>query len=73
MRIIKIILVFLLFSIGFSCEKQGFLVKCEDCITEEPIDTRLEILIDADVSAGAIITVYEGNIEDNIWSRTEEF
>ena len=70
MRIIKIILVFLLISIGFSCEKQGLFVNCEDCITVEPIDTRLEILIDAGVSAGAIITVYEGNIEDNIIYNT---
>ncbi len=66
MRNITKILVFLLFSIGFSCEKNGFFVKCEDCINEEPVDTRLEILLDADVSSGAIITVYEGNIEDNI-------
>lgn len=66
MRNIVKILAFLLILTGFSCEKNGFFIKCEDCIIEEPVDTRIEILLDADVASGAIITVYEGNIEDNI-------
>lgn len=60
------IIVLLLFSVGFSCEKNGFFVNCEDCIRDEPVDTRLEITLDADITSGAVITVYEGNIEDNI-------
>lgn len=66
MKHITKILVLLLFSVGFSCEKNGIFVKCEDCIKDEPFDTRLEIRLDADINSGAIITVYEGNIEDNI-------
>ncbi len=66
MRNITKIIVLLLFSVGFSCEKNGFFVNCEDCIRDEPVDTRLEITLDADITSGAVITVYEGNIEDNI-------
>jgi len=65
-NILKILfLIILAFSI--SCEENGFIVKCPDCTEEEPLKTDLYVKLDG-TSFGneTLITVYEGNIEDNI-------
>jgi hypothetical protein len=67
MRIlIKILLVFA-FICSFSCEDQGLIVKCPDCYSEEPLETNLEVKLDAAPSGHqTIINVYEGNLEDSV-------
>ncbi len=64
-----VIKIFLLTSITilFSCEKQGLLVKCQDCTATEPVKTELIIKLDTGpFGASTLINVYEGNIEDSI-------
>jgi len=60
------LLVSLIFS--FSCEDQGLIVKCPDCTENEPLKTELEIKLNLSDygSLSTLITVYEGNIEDNV-------
>jgi hypothetical protein len=52
----------------FSCEEQGLTVKCPDCTEKEPLNAELEIKLDLNDYGflSTLITVYEGNIEDNI-------
>lgn len=67
-RIIKLFLLAFI-TVCFSCEDQGLIVKCPDCLEKEPLKTTLEIklnMYDYGSLATTIITVYEGNIEDNI-------
>jgi hypothetical protein len=66
----------ILLAIGFifclSCEDQGFIVKCPDCTTDEPVSTNLEVKLDQLTKYDATrtnitqINVYEGNIEDSV-------
>jgi hypothetical protein len=68
MRITSKIFLFVALIFCFSCEDQGLNVKCPDCKETEPSNTDLELklkLRDFGFST-ATITVYEGNIEDNI-------
>ena len=50
----------------FSCEEQGLVVNCTDCTTEEPINTKIYVKLDAYSYAATRIKVYEGNIEDSV-------
>src|SRR5664279_2142214 len=51
----------------FSCEDQGLIVKCPDCITDEPKQTYLDINLDLGTSGTPVlIKVYEGNLEDSV-------
>jgi hypothetical protein len=51
----------------FSCQEQGFIVKCSECTTEEPIEATLKISLDVNnYSPATIVRVYEGDLEDNI-------
>ena len=55
------------FLFCFACEDQSLIVKCPDCLAEEPTDANLEIKLDVNRLGGAIlINIYEGNIEDSI-------
>lgn len=59
---------FILIIITFSCEKE-FIIKCADCVSEEPVTTQLIIKVNIGPGPGAYLTtvsLYEGNIEDNI-------
>jgi hypothetical protein len=68
---IKILLVIVL-VFCFSCEDQGLVVKCPDCLSDEPIKTNLEVKLDMVSESGSIrtnitqINVYEGNLEDSV-------
>lgn len=58
-----------LFLIGiviFSCEEQFVFVDCSECVAEEPLNIDLKIKIYSAENVPAIITIYEGNLEDNI-------
>ena len=53
--------------LSLSCEKQGFIVNCSDCTTDEPSKTNLEIKLDDRYAINSVkIDVYEGTLEDNI-------
>lgn len=51
----------------FSCQEQGFIVKCSECTADEPIEAVLKIRLDVNYySSSTIVRVYEGDLEDNI-------
>ncbi len=65
-KIIKILFLSI-FVILFSCEKQGLIVNCSECTTEEPVKTDLQIKVDPGYSGyNTFIQVYEGNLEDSV-------
>lgn len=68
-RLIKISVLFLLTTI-FSCEKQPLVFNCSDCTEQEPITADLVIKLDPSSIEIVNVKVYEGDIEDNILSRT---
>jgi hypothetical protein len=62
----KIFFVFIL-AILISCEDQGIIIKCPDCLQDEPVNTDLSIKLDSQFYGQAtLITVYEGNLEDSV-------
>ena len=65
-RIVKILIFFLL-TLVFSCEKQGLLVKCSDCLPDEPTGTDLNIqLSHNNWGSSILVNVWEGNLEDSV-------
>jgi hypothetical protein len=56
----------------FSCEKDGLIVYCPDCTQDEPVTATLEARLSNDNYYGAVVKVYEGNLEDNILLYTWE-
>ena len=65
------LLVILVFS--FSCEEQGFFVKCADCTSEEPVNTNLEIKLDLSSNGYyTLINIYEGTLEDSILYASQQ-
>ncbi len=64
MRKIKLLL--LVTIVFFSCEDQGFIVKCPDCLADEPVNTDLEIKLDFDAGNPVLVKVFEGNLEDSV-------
>jgi hypothetical protein len=67
MKTILRLLLFILLTSFFSCEK-GYLTSCPDCTVEEPVYTELEIYSDHATSSFyyPTIEIYEGNLEDSI-------
>lgn len=66
MKISKIFLL-IAFIFCFSCEDKGYFIKCADCLSDEPVNTNLEIKINTGMNGyPRTITVYEGNLEDSI-------
>ncbi len=54
-----------------ACTDQGAIVKCPDCLAEEPTKTILDVKLDLTfVGYETVIKVYEGNIEDSILYTT---
>jgi len=72
-NILKRILFLAFLIILFSCEEQGIFISCDDCLTDEPVTTELEIHLNGDVYQSAVINIYEGNLEDSILIHTVEF
>jgi hypothetical protein len=69
-KILKIIF-FLILVFSFSCEDQGLIVKCPDCLPDEPVKTNLEFKLDFSNLGGILIKIYEGNLNDSILLYTE--
>jgi hypothetical protein len=67
MKNILKILLFLFIVELFSCEKQGLIVKCPDCVSDEPVKTSLNVKLDEESnSSPTVINVFEGNFEDSV-------
>ena len=63
--IIRILLFqFLIFL--FSCEEHGLFVKCSECLADEPLKANLELSFNNSNYSSVKVSIYEGNIEDNI-------
>jgi len=61
------ILFFFILVFSFSCEENGFIVKCSDCTLDEPVKAELEAKLDQDFYySGVLIQIWEGNLEDSI-------
>ena len=73
MKIAYKLFLVIIFVLCFSCEDQGLIVKCPDCLSDEPSKTDLNVkLDDAYYGYQTIINVYEGNLEDSILYRSFE-
>ena len=67
MRIAIKIFPVIAFIFFLACKDQGVIVRCPDCVAEEPMKTILDVKLDSGYSGYVtIIKVYEGNIEDSI-------
>jgi hypothetical protein len=65
-KLIKLLLSSIIILL-LSCEDQGLMVKCPDCLTDEPKKTDLEVKLDSETfGTPVLIKVYEGNLEDSV-------
>jgi hypothetical protein len=60
------IISFIALVISFSCEDQGFIVQCSDCIADEPVTAELYAELDPDHYYECLVQIWEGNLEDSI-------
>jgi hypothetical protein len=56
--------IFVVMVLFFSCEEVT-IINCNECFTDEPDETYLEIKLDV-IAPGVIVNIYTGNLEDNI-------
>jgi hypothetical protein len=64
------LILFLVFC--FSCEKP-ILIKCADCLQEEPKNANLVIKLDTEnPTVTTIVKIYEGFLEDSVLYRSYE-
>ncbi|MCU0472640.1 MAG: hypothetical protein MUC93_04630 [Bacteroidales bacterium] len=71
-RLITGIIAFLALMLCFSCEDvEPLIINCNECYTDEPdqadIEIKLEELINPEPT---IIKIYEGNLEENLLTKT---
>jgi len=76
MKVLKIILAFLIITVGFSCEYQPALTdisltNCNECPIDEPLNATVKIKTEDPFRFGeanpvVLIDVYEGPLEDGI-------
>jgi hypothetical protein len=60
------LLFFLFMVISFSCEDQTFIIKCSDCIENEPVTAELTAKMDSKYYYDTVVDIWEGNLEDSI-------
>jgi len=71
MKIISKIILLIIILCCFSCEDKGLIVKCADCLDDEPLEAVLDIKVDSNHSSiETTINVYEGNAEDSVLYST---
>lgn len=58
-------LMFLFLTISFSCEEQGWLVNCSDCVSEEPEKAEIKVKLTG-IDTSVQLFVYDGLLEDNV-------
>ncbi|HBZ22657.1 MAG TPA: hypothetical protein DEO60_16100 [Bacteroidales bacterium] len=49
----------------YTCEENGWLINCQECISELPMEATLKISLSG-IEAPVLITVYEGELEDSV-------
>lgn len=65
-RVLRVVLLFVL-PLFLSCEEQGLIVKCPDCLDYDPQFASLEIKLDINYqTAATLVKIYSGNLEDDI-------
>jgi len=69
-RIFNIIVVIILS--GLACDDNIFINDCLNCISTEPINATVEIKLDVDISNFTLISIYKGDLEDNILLQQTE-
>lgn len=77
MKVILKLLIFTMLIICFSCEdstcytceENGWLLNCSECIIEQPLEAILKISL-SNTEASALITVYEGELEDSVFYKS---
>lgn len=73
MKVISKIVLLIIVLCCFSCEDKGLIVKCADCLDDEPVEAVLDIKVDSNHSSiETTINVYEGNIEDSVIYSTQK-
>jgi len=65
------ITLYLTILICFSCEEQGWFVKCSDCESTEPEKAYLSLKL-KETGDQVFIRIYEGEIEDSILYYSSE-
>jgi hypothetical protein len=71
MKILIRTLLFAILIFLFSCEDQGLIIKCPDCLKDEPVKTDLEVKLEqAYMGSPTKVNVYEGNLDDSILYKT---
>lgn len=65
---------FILVTICFSCENELVIgIICSECESDEPLEAGLELKLDGDSGfRSTIVTIYEGNVEDNVVLKSLE-
>lgn len=61
-----ILFIIILITLIFSCEKPGVIVRCDECLTYEPIEADLVIKLSPDDFERVEVVIYEGNLEDEV-------
>ena len=73
MKVILKLFIFVMLSFCFSCEdttcytceENGWLIICQECIAELPLETTLKISLSVPETP-VLVTVYEGELEDSV-------
>ncbi len=55
---------------SFSCEDQTFIITCSDCTADEPVTAELYADLDPEYFYGALVQIWEGNLEDSILNES---
>ncbi len=53
----------------YTCEEKGWLINCSECITDPPLEAILKVSL-SKTEAPALITVYEGELEDSVFYKS---
>jgi hypothetical protein len=62
---VRLVSVFII-AFLFSCEEQGFLVNCQECVLDEPENTSIDVKLEWSNISFSVVKLYEGNLEDNV-------
>ena len=56
---------FIIFAILFSCEEQGLIIDCSECLSYQPELVKLTVKL-KDINLPVRVNVYEGVLEDSV-------
>lgn len=70
MKINSLHIIFLVSLCILACDENFVIVKCSDCLDYEPTEANVALEIEDYGEYQIIITIYDGNLEDNIIINT---